>query len=320
MPLHLDYRPRTFDEIVGNKETVTQLRAHMKKASPNHSLLFYGPPGCGKTTFARLIATLLECPPEMEDGRRNIDYQEIDSASDRGIDTAREIRSKINIRPLSCPVRVYVFDEAHGMTTDAQRAYLKALEDGYPKWVWLILCTTEPERLSSTVKRRCTKFEVEPLAKRDMTKLLEWVLEEEDEDEFPEKVMKDIINAADGSPGEALVLLDSVIDLSIEDMGDAVIRVEERKRKTIELIHALMQGAEWPKIRLLLASLEGEPEERIRRAVLGYISKVVLNDDKAGNFFLKIYDAFRDPFFNTGKAGLVFACLEIVGAENDIPF
>jgi hypothetical protein len=153
-----------------------------------------------------------------------------------------------------------------------------------------------------------------------MTKLLDWVLEEEEEDEFPDEVMSQIIKVADGSPGEALVLLDAVIDLPVDGMKEAVGKVQARKRTTIELIHALMQGQPWEKVRTLLAELEGEQEERIRRAILTYITKVALNDKDAGGILLRLYDAFRDPFFNTGRAGLVFACLEILGKEDDIPF
>ena len=144
-----------------------------------------------------------------------------------------------------------------------------------------------------------------------MRKLLEWVLEEEEVDDFPEEVIKEIISSANGSPGEALVLLDEVIDLQPDDMKEMITRIEKKRTQIINLIHAILQGQSWDKVRKILKGLEGESEEKVRRAILTYISSVALDDDKAAGLF-SIYEAFRDPFYNNGRAGLVFACLEAV--------
>jgi DNA polymerase-3 subunit gamma/tau len=210
-------------------------------------------------------------------------------------------------KPLSGKARLYLLDEVHQTTRDFQHAVLKALEDT-PEWIYFVLCTTAPEKLLPTIKNRCSKFEVSTLSDRNMDKLLDWILTEE-KVTIPDDIEKSIIRAADGCPRQALVMLDQIIDLKEEDMMEAIREIEIKEQAVIDLCRALLRGEPWKGMKEILKGIDEEPE-KVRRAVLGYITSVVLNDERGG--FLHIYDAFRDPFFNTGRAGLVFACYEVV--------
>ena len=121
MSLYLKYRPNSFDEMVGNEDVVQVLKSQLKGKQTPHSILFHGPTGCGKTTLGRIVANEL--------GAKGSDLREVDSADFRGIDTIRDIRKQSTYKPLESPCRVWILDEVHKLTNDAQNAMLKALED-----------------------------------------------------------------------------------------------------------------------------------------------------------------------------------------------
>jgi DNA polymerase-3 subunit gamma/tau len=281
MPLHIDYRPKNFDEIIGNTQTVNSLKSIVGRADRPRVYLLAGPTGCGKTTIGRILAQELGCPPEI-DGDINPDFQEINASNNRGIDTAREIMSSMQYKPLSGKARLYLLDEVHQTTRDFQHAVLKALEDT-PEWIYFVLCTTAPEKLLPTIKNRCSKFEVSTLSDRNMGKLLDWILTEEKvtipddieksiiraADGCPRQALvmleKSIIRAADGCPRQALVMLDQIIDLKEEDMMEAIREIEIKEQAVIDLCRALLRGESWKGMKEILKGIDEEPE-KVRRA------------------------------------------------------
>jgi len=121
-PLHIDYRPKTLKEMEGNRSTVDSLQAVLSRESDiPHAFLFSGSAGCGKTSLGRIVASELGCAPA--------DFREIDTADFRGIDTIREIKNQARLKPLAGKVRVWLLDEFHKSTADAQNALLKILEE-----------------------------------------------------------------------------------------------------------------------------------------------------------------------------------------------
>lgn len=112
MSFNIDYRPKTFDEVVGNTETIESLQAVLNQKSRPHVYLFSGPSGCGKTTLGRIVATELGCHEH--------DLIEINSSNNRGIDTARDIISQMHYRPLHGPIKVYLLDECFAKDTKVQ--------------------------------------------------------------------------------------------------------------------------------------------------------------------------------------------------------
>jgi DNA polymerase III subunit gamma/tau len=297
-PLHLKYRPQSFDEVIGNKGTVESLKSILarKKGRP-HSLLFSGPAGCGKTTLARIIKNELGCSDR--------DFHELNAANTRGIDTIREVGVNCQYSPSIGSCKIYLLDEAHKLTVDAQNGMLKPLEDT-PLHVYFILCTTEPEKLIEAVRQRCTKFKVATQRRADITKLLNFVLESEGVEDFPVEAVKEIAKVAGGSPRNALVILDSVID--IEDpqvVMSSIIDFVVKQSSVKDLCEALLANKKWSEISKILSTIDSEPEN-VRYAVLGWMNTVLLKsgDVRAAEIIVN----FMEPMMYTKKAGLTYAC------------
>ena len=295
--LELKYRPKNFDEFVGNQSVVAALESMLQREEgKKHSLMFVGPSGCGKTTLARIVATEL--------GAGISDLAEFNIANMRGIDNVRDLAQKSKFRPLTGAVRVYILDEIQQMTKDGQQALLKILEEA-PDHTYYMLCTTEMEKLLPTIRNRCAIFEVSPLRKPELITLLKRILEQEKVEDFPEEALEEIVKVSEGSPRKALVILDKVIDIEDEDLLIKAIKEQTFDEATvIELCRALLAG-DWNTVKKVLKSINEEPEN-VRYAVLGYMSKVLLNN--GGSREAEIIDIFSDSFMYGKKGMLVGRC------------
>lgn len=152
--LALKYRPKTFDEVIGQDRTIDQLRSALEKQTLGHALLFSGPRGTGKTTTARIIAK--ELNTDLHEAALAMNVIEIDAASNTGVDNVREIIE--NLRYNTRGHKVVILDEAHMLSKNAFNALLKTLEEP-PPGVTFILVTTEPHKLIATVRSRCQSYE-----------------------------------------------------------------------------------------------------------------------------------------------------------------
>ena len=250
MSLHLDYRPNSFKEIIGNEDTILKLEKQLLNPDGPHVFLFHGPRGCGKTTFARIASQIVGCDPQS--------LQEIDVGTNRGIDSAKELKSGVMFCPMFGTVKAYILDEVHQGTPAYFNALLKTLEDT-PKHVYFFLCTTDPQKVLKTVKSRCSTYEVNSLTQKEIVKLLEWVTEEE-QVEFDKSELKKISEVCEGIPREALIILDQVIDLDPKERLKAIESTKERERELKELCQALLEGKKWKAVAGILKGFKGEPE------------------------------------------------------------
>ena len=301
MSLAIKYRPSTFDEIIGNELTVQSLQVILSRDLDRiqHAFLFNGPSGCGKTTLARIVANELGCSEQ--------DYYEIDSADFRGIDTIREIRKQMMYAPVAGKVRVWLIDECHQLSKDAQNALLKALEDA-PKHVYFLLATTDPEKLLATIRGRCATFGVQALDEEDIVLLLKHVAGKERK-RVPADVLKQIAQDCMGSSRNALQVLDKIIDMPPSAMRDAAEKTAAQENQVIDLCRALMKLEKWEKVASILKGLEKEDAEKIRLAVMGYCKSILLSGKDAPAAAL-IMSYFKDPLWNNGWAGLVLNAYE----------
>lgn len=305
--LYKRMRPKTLDRIVGNADVVRFLRNMTEKGTLPHTIMFTGPSGCGKTSLARILKGMLQCA--------DIDYREINSSNNRGVDTIRDIQSRIDYAPAAGPCRIYLFDEAHKMTNDAQNAALKMLEDT-PDHVYFFICTTDPGKIIKAVQNRCYELPVRGLVESEMDELIHQACKKDKTIALGAGAREAMIEAAQGSARALLVMLEMVGALPPADQAKAIQDRAAEANEAIALCRALINKEPWPRVAGILANMKGEPEE-IRYAVLGYARAVLINP-KSGNSGYQAYlviDCFKDNFYDSKAAGLARAAYEVVNAK-----
>lgn len=309
MPLHLDYRPRNFSEIVGNKTIIESIQNKFKGEDPPHAIILQGPTGCGKTTIGRIISEMIGCKIDSND------FSELDIAQLTGVDTAREIRQNMTFLPMESKCRIWLLDEFHKASSSFQNAMLKALEDT-PKHVYFIICTTEPEKIIKTVRGRCMRFTVKSLTEPEIKQIITWVLKEENFT-ISEKVIEEIISVADGCPREALVVLDQIIDLEPDKMIEGIQQAEV-DREVRELCQAMLKEKDWPELAEILKGMKGTDPERCRQAIIAWFESVALDRKGFNRNNIKkweevaaraafVFDCLKESTYTTGFAGITFA-------------
>jgi DNA polymerase III gamma/tau subunit len=302
--LYKKYRPKTFKEIKGQDEAVNVLRAFDRAKKYPRALLFSGPSGTGKTTLARIVRDRLGCGIH--------DFTELDSATFRGIDSVREIRQNMHLAPISGTCRVWLIDECHKWTNDAQNAMLKTLEDT-PRHVYFMLATTDPGKLIKPIITRCTEVRVKPVQPDALEELVGEVAAGEKVKLSKECVAR-IAEVADGSPRKALVLLQQVVGIDDDAERIKVILSNDVKQLAISIARAMFDNKPWPQVAALLQGCEEEPEG-IRQLILKYASSVLLKSTPGNDKAFFVLQVFRDNWFDCGRAGLVMSCYEVCKAK-----
>ena len=298
--LYKTHRPSTFKGIVGQPQAVAMLKEMVENDRVPHAILFSGESGCGKTTLARILKLKLNCSDH--------DFSEVNCADFRGIDMVREIRQRMNLSPVGGVCRIWLIDEAHQLSSQAQNAFLKILEDT-PKHVYFFIATTDPMKLLSTIRTRCTEVKVKPLAPATMKELLIAVADKEGKT-LTDEVVERITEYATGSARKALVLYNQIIGIEDPEEQLKAIESSDTKAKAIEIARALMQKVPWSNVAKILKEVDEEPES-IRRMVLGYASNVLLSASKGNERAFLLLDVFQHPFYDSGKPGLVAACFAV---------
>jgi DNA polymerase III subunit gamma/tau len=225
--LYRKYRSQTFGDLVGQEATSRALQGAIIGGRVSHAYLFSGSRGTGKTSTARLLAKALNCAGRPRDSAEPcnqcescvemtagsaLDLIEIDAASNRGIDDVRDLREKVNLAPARGPFKVYIIDEAHGLTGDAFNALLKTLEEPPPHAVF-VMCTTDAQKMPLTVIGRCQHFIFRRHSEEQIVSRLTHIA-------LAEKVKVDadamqlIARTAQGSMRDAVGLLDQLVPLA----------------------------------------------------------------------------------------------------------
>lgn len=235
LPLYRKYRPQTFKDLIGQENIVKALSNAINLNKISHAYLLCGPRGTGKTTTARIIAKSLNCAqgptlepcgecPSCKDiiNSTPIDVIEIDAASNRKVEDARNILEKIQFVPVNGHFKIYIIDEVHMLTTEAFNTLLKTLEEP-PENVIFILATTEPHKVLDTIISRCQRFDFRRITTEDIVARLTYISQQENIN-ITEDAIHTIARSSAGGMRDSLALLDqiSVLDANKEISADDV--------------------------------------------------------------------------------------------------
>ena len=219
--LYRTWRPKSFDELVGQDAVVRTLRSALSSGRLAHAYLFSGPRGSGKTSAAKIMARCIECvhgpTPDPDNACENclailtgtaLDVVEIDAASNRGIEEIRALREAVKFAPASMRAKVFIIDEAHMLTREGANAFLKTLEEPPPHVVF-ILATTAPEALPPTILSRCQRYAFRRIPVATMIERMRAIA---DAEHIPidDAALGAIAYRADGGLRDALTMLEQV--------------------------------------------------------------------------------------------------------------
>jgi len=233
--LYRKWRSQTFSDLVGQEPIIRTLKNALSSGKLAHAYLFTGPRGTGKTSTARLLAKTINCADPVNGEPCNTCQQcleitagnsfnviEIDAASNRGIDSIRDLRDKVMMPPSTGKYKVYVLDEAHMLTTEAFNALLKTLEEP-PPYAVFVLATTDVHKMLPTVLSRCQRFDFKRITMRQIVEHLEYVAGQEHV-QIERAAVELIARAAAGGMRDALSLLDQAIAYAGDEISLAQVQ------------------------------------------------------------------------------------------------
>ena len=214
--LAVRYRPKTFEEAVGQTSVIKILEQQIEKRDFSNAFLFCGASGVGKTTLARIFANKI-----------NEGYGEpieIDAASNNGVENIRDIVKAANERSIDSEYKIYIIDECHTLTAQSWQAFLKCLEEP-PKYTIFIFCTTDPQKIPDTIINRVMRFNFNRIKTSEIRDRLKYICEQEHFTNYDASIDY-IARISDGGMRTAISLLDKVAyystDITLENTAKAL--------------------------------------------------------------------------------------------------
>ena len=217
--LYRVYRPKTFEDVVGQEHIVKTLKNQIKNNNIGHAYLFSGTRGTGKTSTAKIFARAVNCLNPINEEPCNeceicidtlndniMDIVEIDAASNNSVDDIRELRESVKYTPSKAKYKVYIIDEVQMLSQGAFNALLKTLEEP-PSYVIFILATTEPHKIPATILSRCQRFDFKRVSSKDIADRMSYICEKENI-QAEDKALSLIARNSQGALRDALSILD----------------------------------------------------------------------------------------------------------------
>nr|WP_206154963.1 DNA polymerase III subunit gamma/tau [Clostridium muellerianum] len=222
--MYREWRPRTFEEVVGQKHITVTLKNQIRNNRIAHAYLFSGTRGTGKTSTAKILAKAVNCT-DLKDGEPcnecdmckkinsglSIDVIEMDAASKRRLEDIKDVIENVKYPPQEGKYKVYIMDEVHMLTPEAVNAFLKTLEEP-PSNVIFILATTDPQKLPVTILSRCQKFDFRRIKSSDIFNRMRDIVKEQGIF-ADDKSLNLIARMSDGAMRDALSILDQAISM-----------------------------------------------------------------------------------------------------------
>jgi len=258
--LALKYRPQTFDDLIGQNVVAQTIINSIKANKVPNAYLFTGIRGIGKTTIARIVAKILNCPKVIKNecnnecdtcesisNSRHIDVLEMDAASKTGVDDVRELIDFSRYGPTSSKYKIFIIDEVHMLSKQAFNALLKTLEEP-PEYLKFIFATTEIKKIPITVISRCQRFD---LTRIKSSELFEYIknIKNKEEGNVSDDVIRLIVKISEGSVRDALSLLDRAL-LTLDPNKELNLKSAQNifgffdKSQLIELFEFIFKGEE----------------------------------------------------------------------------
>lgn len=228
--LYRQYRPKTFNEVLGQEHIIRTLRQQVLTGNIGHAYLFSGTRGTGKTSIAKILSRAVNCLNPKDGNPCNeceicrgiidesiMDVIEMDAASNNSVDDVRDLKDKVIYPPSRTKYKVYIIDEVHMLSKGAFNALLKTLEEP-PKHLIFILATTEPERLPQTILSRCQRFDFKRITNKDIVENMRSITNKL-EISIEDKALNLIARNSDGAMRDALSLLDQCISYNSNNIS-----------------------------------------------------------------------------------------------------
>ena len=225
--LYRVYRPKTFEDVVGQEHIVKTLKNQIKNNNIGHAYLFSGTRGTGKTSTAKIFARAVNCLNSINEEPCNeceicvdtlndniMDIVEIDAASNNSVDDIRELRESVKYTPSKAKYKVYIIDEVHMLSQGAFNALLKTLEEP-PSYVIFILATTEPHKIPATILSRCQRFDFKRVSSKDIANRMAYICQKENI-QAEDKALSLIARNSQGALRDALSILDQCMSFGNE--------------------------------------------------------------------------------------------------------
>ena len=225
--IYRKYRPKTFDEVVGQEHVTETLKNQIMRNSTAHAYLFSGIRGTGKTSTAKIFARAVNCTNNTDGNpcnecdaclsilsERNMDVIEMDAASNNSVEDIRDLREKVKFLPSQSKFKVYIIDEVHMLSKGAFNALLKTLEEP-PEHLLFILATTEPQKIPATILSRCQRFDLKRISVGDMMNAMKEICRDLGI-EAEENALRMIANSSEGALRDALSILDRCLVYSVD--------------------------------------------------------------------------------------------------------